>query len=94
MTPKKKSEESESSAPPKAKDDASPAAVEVKKDPPKVTKPEVKKEEPAKPEQRVSFDRWFAHKSFKPHWKRGMAAYTNVDGRRTLEDWDLLFKRY
>lgn len=50
---------------------------------------------PAKPESRpISFDRWFASKNFKPHWKAGMAAFTDTSVRRSVEAWDEVFGKY
>lgn len=42
----------------------------------------------------ITFDRWFTSKSFKPHWKAGMAAYTDTSGRKTAAEWDAIFARY
>jgi hypothetical protein len=60
--------------------------------------PSVHLPEPSSPveEQQplVTFDRWFSSRGFKPHWKAGMAAFTNVSGRMTAEQWDTIFKAY
>jgi hypothetical protein len=42
----------------------------------------------------VTFDRWFTAKKFKPHWKEGMQAHVDTAGRKTMEQWDLIFKNY
>jgi len=42
----------------------------------------------------VSFARWFQSKGFKPHWRGGMEAFADTTGRRTVEEWDKLFKNY
>ena len=47
-----------------------------------------------KPELKVSFARWFRTKKHKPHWAAGMQAYTDTRRRRTLAEWDRLFKNY
>lgn len=69
--------------------------------PEKVEKPEPKpemKKPPVQPpktqETLVSFARWFRSKKFKPHWAAGMEAYTDTSRRRTMADWDRLFKNY
>jgi hypothetical protein len=49
---------------------------------------------PKKPEPLVSFARWFRSKRFKPHWAAGMEAYTDTTRRRSMADWDRLFKNY
>lgn len=54
--------------------------------------PEIKK--PEKSEPPVSFARWFSSKKFKPHWAAGMQAYTDTTVRRSMADWDRLFKSY
>jgi hypothetical protein len=41
-----------------------------------------------------TFDRWFASKGFKSHWKAGMAAFADISGRKTAAEWDLVFKAY
>ena len=45
-----------------------------------------------------SFDKWFMSRSkikgWKPHWKNGLKAYADTSGRRSMEDWDLLFEKY
>jgi len=47
------------------------------------------------PEPIMNFDRWFnAQKEKKPHWKAGMKAYANTNGRRTASAWATLFKNY
>jgi len=60
-----------------------------------------KKEAPAPPAPRkksqeplVSFARWFQSKKFKPHWAAGMEAYADISRRRTMAEWDRLFKNY
>jgi hypothetical protein len=50
---------------------------------------EIKEEAPL-----VPFDRWFASKGFKPHWKAGMAAFTDTSGRKTATEWEAAFKAY
>lgn len=57
-------------------------------------KPQPKPEPETAPEPLVSFDRWFASKAYKPHWKAGMAAYTDITARRSVSDWDRVFKGY
>lgn len=42
----------------------------------------------------VPFDRWFASKGFKDRWKPGMAAYTDISVRRSMSDWNEIFKNY
>jgi len=61
--------------------------------PAKMAAPVQKKEE-KKPEPLVSFARWFASKKFKPHWAAGMQTYTDTSIRRTMTEWDRLFKAY
>jgi len=53
-----------------------------------------KSSQPVDPPMLVTFDRWFAAKKYKPHWKDGMLAFTNTDGRKTMEEWDSIFKKY
>lgn len=53
-----------------------------------------KPSQPVDPPMLVTFDRWFAAKKFKPHWKEGMLAFTNTAGRKTMEEWDTIFKKY
>lgn len=49
----------------------------------------------APPEVVMTFDRWFgSQKDKKPHWKAGMKAYANTNGRRTASAWASLFKNY
>jgi hypothetical protein len=43
---------------------------------------------------KITFGRWFASRGFKPHWRPGMEAFTNVSGLHTVEEWDKLFKAY
>ncbi len=66
--------------------------------PPVASVEEKKIETPATPqeqeEQPVSFSRWFVARSFRAHWKEGMAAYTDTTIRRTMSDWDKVFKAY
>lgn len=42
----------------------------------------------------VPFKRWFQAKGFKPHWRGGMEAFTDTSVRRTMEEWDRIFKDY
>jgi hypothetical protein len=42
----------------------------------------------------ITFDRWFASKGFKPHWKAGMAAFTDTSSRKTAAEWEAAFKAY
>jgi hypothetical protein len=49
---------------------------------------------PAPKEPLVAFARWFTSKKFKPHWAAGMEAYTDTARRRTMTEWDRLFKNY
>lgn len=42
----------------------------------------------------VTFDRWFAARQFKPHWKKGMQAFVDTSGRKTVEEWNETFKKY
>ena len=42
----------------------------------------------------VTFDRWFALQGRPMHHKAGMVKYTNVNGKRTIETWDKVFKNY
>ena len=63
---------------------------------------EVKKEsEKKEPEIRypvVSFKRWFHARSkvrkYKSHWIKGMEAFTDTSGNRTMLEWDEIFKKY
>lgn len=57
------------------------------------TKPIVKKPE-SSIEHQITFDRWFAAKKFKSHWKAGMAAFVDVTGRRSFDEWERTFKDY
>jgi len=54
--------------------------------------------EPVRGNPVVSFERWFAARSkerrWKPHWIRGMRAYANTSGRKSLEEWDRIFANY
>lgn len=43
---------------------------------------------------KVPFNRWFTSKEFKPHWRKGMEAFINTSGLRTVEEWDKLFETY
>lgn len=43
---------------------------------------------------KVPFNRWFVSKRFKSHWRRGMEAFANTSGLRTVEEWDKLFETY
>ena len=61
------------------------------------SKPSPEPTAPAKatqPERLVSFKRWFQARGFKPHWDKGMAAYTDTTVRRTMSEWDGVFKDY
>ena len=84
-TPKKVAEKSADQGPEAKKKDVVPART------PKRTAPE-----PIPPRKPlISFDRWFASKKkFKPHWKSGMAVYTNTSIRRTVDEWDKAFLGY
>lgn len=63
--------------------------------PPVASVEEKKIETPAAPqEQLVSFSRWFVARGFRAHWKEGMAAYTDITLKRTMSDWDRVFKNY
>lgn len=42
----------------------------------------------------IPFARWFSAKGFKPHWKLGMEAFADTTGKRTMEEWDQIFKNY
>lgn len=42
----------------------------------------------------VAFVRWFQAKGFKPHWRGGMEAFADTSGRKTMEEWDKVFKNY
>jgi hypothetical protein len=64
------------------------ASVEEKKE--ATAEVTLKKEE----EQPVSFSRWFVAKGFRAHWKEGMAAFTDITLKRTMSDWDKVFKAY
>lgn len=78
----------------KAKKDPKPKAAAASE--PK-SKPSPEPTAPAKaeqPERTVSFKRWFQNKGFKPHWEKGMAAYTDTTVRRTMSEWDGVFKDY
>lgn len=60
-------------------------------------KPSPEPDAPAKaeqPERKVSFRRWFQARGFKSHWDKGMAAYTDTTVRRTMSEWDGVFKDY
>lgn len=57
------------------------------------TPPPVQKSQPRRP--LVTFTRWFNARSFKPHWKAGMAVHAgDLKARRTPEEWDKLFETY
>lgn len=76
------------------------------KDAKTVAAPEQKKAEKIKPptqaaprkEPLVSFERWFKarspEKGYKPHWIAGMQAFTDTSTRRSMSDWDSIFKNY
>jgi len=42
----------------------------------------------------VPFDRWFKSKGFRERWKPGMVAFADTSIRRTMSDWDEVFKSY
>ena len=42
----------------------------------------------------MTFDRWFSLQNRLFHHKRGMKAYTNTRGKRSIEEWNRLFKGY
>ena len=46
------------------------------------------------PEHQVSFRRWFQARGFKSHWDKGMMAFTDTSVRRTMSEWDRVFKDY
>lgn len=46
------------------------------------------------PERQVSFRRWFQARGFKSHWDKGMMAFTDTSVRRTMSEWDRVFKDY
>jgi len=48
----------------------------------------------AKPTPAVPFARWFGARGFKPHWRGGMEAFADTTGKRTMEEWDRIFKNY
>lgn len=54
----------------------------------------VKVEEVLVSEPFVSFERWFKSKGYKPHWKAGMSKFTDITVKRTISDWNLIFKSY
>jgi hypothetical protein len=80
----------------------SPVSAKTTEVKPKVTKKSSKKVvaktpppvEKKKPEPLVAFSVWFRAKRFKPHWAAGMQAYADTTKRRTVADWDRLFKGY
>jgi len=49
-------------------------------------------------ESKITFDKWFrtrsAERKFKPHWIKGMQKFTNVNGKKSMEEWDNIFKTY
>lgn len=45
-------------------------------------------------EQLITFERWFKLKNFKFHWADGMRAYADTSGRRTVSQWNEIFKNY
>jgi hypothetical protein len=55
------------------------------------------KEQP-KVEPQVAFARWFRarmkERGFKAHWADGMKAYADITQRRTMSEWDEIFKNY
>jgi hypothetical protein len=93
MTTKKSSQKerpeatASKSKPEKIASEEKPAAKELKPAPKPPTPPAPKG--PA-----VPFARWFQAKGFKPHWIRGMQAFTDTSGRKTMEEWDQVFKNY
>ena len=56
--------------------------------------PKMKKQVEAPVEPLVSFDKWFAAKGFKFHWKAGMKAYTDTTFKKTFSNWEKTFKNY
>jgi hypothetical protein len=88
MTTKKSSSKSETAEVKKAPKKKEPEVKVVKRE----ASPPAAAEK--KPEPLVSFARWFSSKKFKPHWAAGMQAYTDTTIRRTMADWDRLFKNY
>jgi hypothetical protein len=61
----------------------------------KESKPAPKPSTPPAPKgPAVPFARWFQAKGFKPHWIGGMKAFADTSGRKTMEEWDQVFKNY
>jgi hypothetical protein len=52
------------------------------------------KKQDLKPSHPVPFARWFSAKGFKPHWRGGMESFADATGKKTMEEWDQIFKNY
>jgi hypothetical protein len=42
----------------------------------------------------MTFDRWFASTGRPPRHKAGMKAFTDTKGKKTVEAWNKIFKKY
>lgn len=76
----------------------SPEATPTKKtvEDPKASQAVAASEQPKKPDPKpaVPFARWFGARGFKPHWRGGMEAYADTTGKKSMEEWDRIFKNY
>ena len=67
---------------------------EATKDPETMQDPKPAPAPPVPKGPAVLFRRWFQAKGFKDHWRGGMEAFADTNGRRTIEEWDTVFKNY
>lgn len=46
------------------------------------------------PQLMMTFQRWFSLQGRPPHHKKGMWAFANTKGKRSIAAWNRLFERY
>lgn len=68
--------------------------VEKKPEPVVASEKPTKKQDPKPTPPVVPFARWFSARGFKPHWRGGMESFTDTSGKKTMEEWDRIFKNY
>jgi len=92
--PKAKAAETASAPPAEKKTEKEPKPKKVEETKAEVAEAPV----PVRGNPVVSFERWFAARSkqkrWKPHWLAGMRAYADTSGRKSIEEWDRIFKNY
>jgi len=76
--------------------EATPTKTVAETKPQAVVAPEkpTKKQDPKPAPLAVPFARWFSARSFKPHWRGGMEAFADTTGKKTMEEWNRIFKNY